>query len=189
MRMVRHYYGSCQRETFNFVCNKIQQCKQAMRCINSLMHNISDLDTLWRQNWRSSIRCIDPGRDSLSSEGWRSSINVNQSKCDRGEDLQWRPGIRVFKLSENCIDRKVKYGRRHLTAVSHDEPFWHTSRGSGKPPPSKWSPPFRNMISASINVCKRKSFSYVFCGINEIIILKGKTPEYSSISLFPSKCH
>ncbi|KAI5081989.1 hypothetical protein GOP47_0002305 [Adiantum capillus-veneris] len=97
-----------------------------------------------QNQWRSSIRYINPGSGSCSAAEWRSSVKAVQTKKDEVFP-QWKPAVRVFKLSECCTEWHMKGGRRHVPAVVHHEPGWRSCRGPGNPPPLMWAPPFRTL--------------------------------------------
>ncbi|KAH7316293.1 hypothetical protein KP509_21G086900 [Ceratopteris richardii] len=93
--------------------------------------------------WRSSIRYIDPGSGSCSAARWRPSVKSVQIRKDE-KSPQWKPGLRVFKLSECCEEWQMRGGRRHVSPIAHCQTGPRLSRGPGNPPPLTWSPPFRN---------------------------------------------
>eukprot|EP00250_Pteridium_aquilinum_P027382 c3478_g1_i1 orf=2-901(-) len=100
-----------------------------------------------QKQWKSSIRYINPGSGSWSAPEWRSSIKAVNPKKDEVYP-QWKPGVRVFKLSECSTEWSMKGGRRHVPAIIHCEPEWRSCRGPGNPPPLMWAPPFRTLKPA-----------------------------------------
>lgn len=97
-----------------------------------------------QEQWRPSIRYINPGSGLWSATGWRPSIKTVEPKC-HDACSQWKPAIRVFKLSDCCTEWRMRGCRRHVPPIIHSEPGWRSCRGPGRPPPLKWAPPFRNL--------------------------------------------
>lgn len=97
-----------------------------------------------QNQWKSSIRYINPGSGSWSEAEWRSSVKTVKPQCNDTYP-EWRPRVRVFKLSDCRTEWRMSGGRRHVPAIKHSEPLWRSCRAPGNPPPLKWVPPFRNL--------------------------------------------